>query len=69
MQDAEEVSRNAEKRCKARQRRLDMEDEIREDGLLPQLGNDDAGWGEYEGDIMDLDFGWDGGDRRGARGR
>ncbi|KAJ7797034.1 hypothetical protein B0H14DRAFT_3093238 [Mycena olivaceomarginata] len=40
MQDAEEVSRNAEKRCKARQRRLDMEDEMREDGLLPQLGDD-----------------------------
>ncbi|KAJ7747595.1 hypothetical protein B0H14DRAFT_2636735 [Mycena olivaceomarginata] len=69
MQDAEEVSRNAEKRRKARQRRLDMEDKMREDRLLLQLGDDDAEWGEYEGDIMDLDFSRDCGDGRGARGR
>ncbi|KAJ7800235.1 hypothetical protein B0H14DRAFT_2387450 [Mycena olivaceomarginata] len=41
MQDAEEVSRNAEKRRKATERRLHREEEMREDGLLPQLDPED----------------------------
>ncbi|KAJ7354144.1 hypothetical protein DFH08DRAFT_955555 [Mycena albidolilacea] len=35
------VTISAEKRCKARQRCLDMEDEMRQDRLLLQLGDDD----------------------------
>lgn len=41
MQDAEELSRNAEKRRKAAARRMQKEDEMREDGLLPMLEDDD----------------------------
>ncbi|KAK7050119.1 CxC2 domain-containing protein [Favolaschia claudopus] len=41
MQDAEQVSRNAEKRRRATQRRVDRENEMREDGLLPPLSYDD----------------------------
>ncbi|KAK7053876.1 CxC2 domain-containing protein [Favolaschia claudopus] len=37
MQDAEQVSRDAEKRRKATERRLVREDEMRDDGLLPPL--------------------------------
>ncbi|KAK7052722.1 CxC2 domain-containing protein [Favolaschia claudopus] len=41
MQDAEQVSRDAEKRRKANERRLVREDEMREDGLLPPLAEDE----------------------------
>jgi hypothetical protein len=41
MQDAEELSRNAEKRRKADERRTRREEELREDGLLPPLPEDD----------------------------
>ncbi|KAJ7851559.1 hypothetical protein B0H13DRAFT_2360051 [Mycena leptocephala] len=37
MQDAEELSRNQEKRRKANERQMRREDELREDGLLPPL--------------------------------
>ncbi|KAJ7642666.1 hypothetical protein DFH06DRAFT_1137218 [Mycena polygramma] len=41
MQDAEELSRNAEKRRRANERRMQTEQDQRDDGLLPQLGPDD----------------------------
>jgi hypothetical protein len=41
MQDAEELSRNAEKRRKANEWRLRKEDELREDGLLPEEEDDE----------------------------
>ncbi|KAJ7856129.1 hypothetical protein B0H14DRAFT_3644088 [Mycena olivaceomarginata] len=41
MQDAEELSRNAEKRRRAMARREVRETEMRADGLLPQLDDDD----------------------------
>jgi hypothetical protein len=41
MQDAEELSRNAEKRRRAEERRVRREDELREDGLLAPVGEDD----------------------------
>ncbi|KAF7345205.1 CxC2 domain-containing protein [Mycena sanguinolenta] len=41
MQDAEQLSRNAEKRRKAKERQLRREDEMREDGLLPEVGEED----------------------------
>ncbi|KAJ6467623.1 hypothetical protein C8R47DRAFT_942443, partial [Mycena vitilis] len=41
MQDAEELSRNVEKRRRANQRRMQTEQDQRDDGLLPQLGPDD----------------------------
>ncbi|KAJ7696891.1 hypothetical protein B0H14DRAFT_2418346 [Mycena olivaceomarginata] len=40
MQDAEELSRNAEKRRKAAARQMQKEDKTREDGLLPMLEDD-----------------------------
>ncbi|KAF8209815.1 hypothetical protein K438DRAFT_1960048 [Mycena galopus ATCC 62051] len=43
MQDAEEVSRNVERRQKATARRLDREAEMREDGLLPPMEEEDDG--------------------------
>jgi hypothetical protein len=49
MQDAEELSRKAEKRRKATERQLRREEEMREDGLLPVVeddGDDDmVTWG------------------------
>ncbi|KAJ7147747.1 hypothetical protein C8R46DRAFT_917759 [Mycena filopes] len=41
MQDAEQLSRNAEKRRKAEEWRRRKEDELREDGLLAPLADDD----------------------------
>ncbi|KAJ7801214.1 hypothetical protein B0H14DRAFT_3489904 [Mycena olivaceomarginata] len=41
MQDAEELSRNAEKRRRAAARREQREDEMRADGLLPLMDEDD----------------------------
>ncbi|KAF7375725.1 CxC2 domain-containing protein [Mycena sanguinolenta] len=41
MQDAEQLSRNAEKRRRANERRLQRESEMREDGLLPELDEED----------------------------
>jgi hypothetical protein len=41
MQDAEMLSRNAEKRRKANERRVRKESEMREDGLLPQVEEDE----------------------------
>jgi hypothetical protein len=41
MQDAEELSRNAEKRRRAAARREQWEDEMRADGLLPLMDEDD----------------------------
>ncbi|KAF7342709.1 CxC2 domain-containing protein [Mycena sanguinolenta] len=41
MQDAEQLSQNAEKRRKAKERQLRREEEMREDGLLPELGEDE----------------------------
>ncbi|KAJ7726612.1 hypothetical protein B0H16DRAFT_1665711 [Mycena metata] len=41
MQDAEELSRNAEKRRRANARRMRREEEYREDGLLPALDEDE----------------------------
>ncbi|KAK6968964.1 CxC2 domain-containing protein [Favolaschia claudopus] len=41
MQDAEQLSRDAEKRRKATERRLIREDEMRDDGLLPALTEDE----------------------------
>ncbi|KAF7367658.1 CxC2 domain-containing protein [Mycena sanguinolenta] len=39
--DAEQLSRNAEKRRKAKERQLRREEEMHEDGLLPELGEDE----------------------------
>ncbi|KAJ7190623.1 hypothetical protein GGX14DRAFT_579706 [Mycena pura] len=41
MQDAEELSRNAEKRRRANERRLRTEEELRDAGLLPLMDDDD----------------------------
>jgi hypothetical protein len=41
MQDPEELSWNAEKQRKVTEQQLNREEEMREDGLLPQLGDDD----------------------------
>ncbi|KAJ7017588.1 hypothetical protein C8F04DRAFT_1279172 [Mycena alexandri] len=41
MQDAEEMSRNTEKRRRANEQRTRREEEYREDGLLPALDDDD----------------------------
>ncbi|KAK6996617.1 CxC2 domain-containing protein [Favolaschia claudopus] len=41
MQDAEQVSRSADKRRRATERRLERESEMREDGLLPPLDEED----------------------------
>ncbi|KAJ7024108.1 hypothetical protein C8F04DRAFT_969398 [Mycena alexandri] len=41
MQDAEELSRNAEKRRRANAQRLQREEEYRDDGLLPEVDSDE----------------------------
>ncbi|KAJ7691071.1 hypothetical protein B0H14DRAFT_3532088 [Mycena olivaceomarginata] len=74
MQDAEELSRNAEKRRRAAARREQREDEMRADGLLPLMDEDDdemvtRGGRKRPTGVLDLDNGWDCWDRGGARRR
>ncbi|KAJ6488920.1 hypothetical protein C8R45DRAFT_929627 [Mycena sanguinolenta] len=52
MQDAEQLSQNAEKRGKANERRLQKESEIREDGLLLELDDEDNEMVTHGGENM-----------------